>query len=24
MRNCMFFVVVVNGPTFKDKFEIEV
>jgi hypothetical protein len=24
MRNCMFFVVVVNGPTFKDKFEVEV
>src|ERR1700751_3854648 len=23
MRNCMFFVVVVNGPTFKDKFEVE-
>jgi hypothetical protein len=24
MRNCMFFVVVVNGPTFKDEFEVEV
>jgi hypothetical protein len=23
MRNCMFFVVVVNGLTFKDKFEVE-
>lgn len=23
MRNCMFFVVVVNGPTFKAQFEIE-
>jgi hypothetical protein len=23
MRNCMFFVIVVNGPTFKDKFEVE-
>jgi hypothetical protein len=24
MRNCMFFVVVVNGPTFKARFEVEV
>jgi hypothetical protein len=23
MRNCMFFVVVINGPTFKAQFEIE-
>ena len=23
MRNCMFFVVIVNAPTFKDKFEVE-
>ena len=24
MRNCMFLVVVVNGSTFKDRFEVEV
>ncbi len=23
MRNCMFFVVVINGPTFKAQFEVE-
>jgi hypothetical protein len=23
MRNCMFYVVVINGPTFKDQFDVE-
>jgi hypothetical protein len=24
MRNCMFFVVVINGPTFKAQFDVEI